>query len=220
MRVAFAVAGAAAVVASIGDLLLLWTANALRPGFGVVSPPDGALRLGAALGVAAIPLYALGWAAAAARARPALGRAADGVMLAGGLGAVLGAYIHAATAWLIEDQMRGAAPAGAPLDGVMQAGAALTVPWALAAVLVTLASAALAYAARRAAPPRAWLVANPAVGTLVLAAAGAATELGRAFVVPAAPNLAHVVFFATALRSSGARSRAGAVSSTARPAGT
>jgi hypothetical protein len=95
--------------------------------------------------------------------------------------------------------------AGAPLDGVMQAGAALTVPWAAAALLVTLASAALAHAARRAAAPRVWLVANPAVATLLLGAAGAATELGRAFVVPAAPNLAHVVFFATALRSAGAR---------------
>ena len=201
MRVAFAVAAMAAVVASIGDLLMLWVANALRPDFGVPSPPPGALGLGVALGVAAIPLYALGYAAAAARARPALGRAAEGVTLAGGLGAVLGAYIHAATAWLIEDQVRGAGAVGAPLDGVMQAGAALTVPWAAAALLVTLASAALAYAARRAAAPRVWLVANPAVATLLLGAAGAASELGRAFVVPAAPNLAHIVFFATALRS-------------------
>lgn len=205
MRVAFAVAAAAAVVASIGDLLMLWVANALRPGFGIPTPPRGALGLGLALGVAAIPLYALGYAAAAARARRALGRGAEAVMLAGGLGAVLGAYIHAATAWLIEDQVRGVSAAGAPLDGVMQAGAALTVPWAAAALLVTLASAALAHAARRAAAPRVWLVANPAVATLLLGAAGAATELGRAFVVPAAPNLAHVVFFATALRSAGAR---------------
>ena len=205
MRVAFAVAAAAAVVASIGDLLMLWVANALRPGFGVPTPPPGALGLGVALGVAAIPLYALGYAAAAARARPALGRGAEAVMLAGGLGAVLGAYIHAATAWLIEDQMRGAGAVGAPLDGVMQAGAALTAPWAAAALLVALASGALAYAARRAAAPRAWLIVNPAVATLLLAAAGAASELGRAFVVPAAPNLAHIVFFATALRSAGPR---------------
>jgi hypothetical protein len=205
VRIAFAVAAAAAVVASVGDLLMLWVANALRPGFGIPSPPPGALRLGVALGVVAIPLYALGYAAAAARARPALGRGADAVMLAGGLGAVLGAYIHAATAWLIEDQMRGAGAVGAPLDGVMRAGAALTVPWAAATLLVMLASAALAWAARRAAVPRAWLVANPAVATLLLGAAGAATELGRAFVVPAAPNLAHIVFFATALRSTAPR---------------
>ena len=204
MRVAFAVAAAAAVVASIGDLLMLWVANALRPGFGIPRPPSGALGIGVALGVAAIPLYALGYAAAAARARPALGRGTEGVMLAGGLGAVLGAYIHAATAWLIEDQM-GGAPVGSPLEGVMRAGGALTVPWAAAALLVLLASAALAYAAWRAAVPRVWLIANPAVATMLLGAAGAATELGRAFVVPAAPNLAHVVFFATALRSAGTR---------------
>jgi len=200
VRVAFAVAAAAAVVASIGDLLMLWVANALRPGFGIPSPPTGALGLGVALGVAAIPLYALGYAAAAVRARPALGNVANGVMLAGGLGAVLGAYIHAATGWLIEEQMRGA-PAGSPLEGVMHAGASVTVPWAMATVLVVLASAALAYAAWHAAVPRAWLVANPAVATVMLGAAGAATELGRAFVVPAAPNLAHIVFFVAALRS-------------------
>jgi hypothetical protein len=203
VRVAFAVAAAAAVVASIGDLLMLWVANALRPGFGIPSPPAGALGLGVALGVAAIPLYAFGYAAAAARARPALGRGTEGVMLAGGLGAVLGAYIHAATAWLIESQMRdmGTVPVGSPLDGVMQAGPSLTVPWAVATVLVALSSAALAYAAWRAVVPRVWLVANPAVATVLLGAAGAATELGRAFVVPAAPNLAHIVFFAAALRS-------------------
>ena len=58
------------------------------------------------------------------------------------------------------------------------------------------------WAARRGAAPRGWIVANPAVASVLLAAAGAATELGRAFLVPAAPNLAHVVFFAAALRSS------------------
>ena len=83
----------------------------------------------------------------------------------------------------------------------MHAGASLTVPWAMATVLVVLASAALAYAAWRTEVPRVWLVANPAVATVLLGAAGAATELGRAFVVPAAPNLAHIVFFAAALRS-------------------
>jgi hypothetical protein len=205
VRVAFAVAAAAAVVASIGDLLMLWVANALRPGFGVPTPPEGTLGVGVALGVTAIPLYALGYAAAAARARPALGRGTEGVMLAGGIGAVLGAYIHAATAWLIEDQTRGA-PVGSPLEGVMQAGAALTVPWAMAALLVLLASVALAYAAQRAAVPRVWLIANPAVATVLLGAAGAVTELGRAFVVPAAPNLAHIVFFTAALRSGRMRS--------------
>jgi len=209
VRVAFAVAAAAAVVASIGDLLMLWVANALRPGFAIPRPPPGALGLGVGLGVAAIPLYALGYAAAAARARPALGRAAGGVMLAGGLGAVLGAYIHAATAWLIADQVRaaGTTPVGSPLGSVMDAGGTLMLPWAAAALLVTLASAALAHAARRAVVPRAWLVANPAVATVLIGVAGGATELGRAFVVPAAPNLAHVVFFATALRSSGVRAR-------------
>jgi len=102
--------------------------------------------------------------------------------------------------------MRGA-PVGSPLEGVMHAGPSLTLPWAVATVLVLLASAALAYAAWRAVVPRVWLVANPAVATVLLGAAGAVTELGRAFVVPAAPNLAHVVFFVAALRSGGGAGR-------------
>jgi hypothetical protein len=39
-------------------------------------------------------------------------------------------------------------------------------------------------------------LANPAVFTLGLVAAGQESVLGQAFLVPAAPNLAHVVFFA------------------------
>jgi hypothetical protein len=109
VRVAFAVAAAAAAIATAGDLLLLWVANALRPALGLPSPPAGALGLGAWLGVAAIPVYALGYAAAAARARPALGRAAPLLTVAGGLGALLGSYIHAATASFIAEEMRTAA---------------------------------------------------------------------------------------------------------------
>ena len=207
MRAAFGVAAAAAVIATSGDLLLLWVANALRPDLGLSIPPAGVLRLGAVLGVVAIPMYALGYAAAAARARPALGRGAPWLMVAGGLGAVLGSYIHAATAWLIEEQMRTAetTPVGAPLETVMHAGAGLTVPWAAATVLVLFVSGAMVYAALRGAAPRSWIIANPAVATVLLALAGAATELGRAFLVPAAPNVAHLVFFATALGSSGRR---------------
>jgi len=202
MRVAFGIAATAAAIATVGDLLMLWVANALRPELGLSSPSPGMLRLGAALGVMAIPLYAIGWAAAAARAQPALGRAAPWVMVAGGLGAVVGAYIHAATAWLIEGQVRSGTPEGSPLESVMNAGAGLAVPWAVATAAVLLASGAMVWAARRGAVPRGWIVANPAVATVLLAVAGAATELGRAFLVPAAPNVAHVLFFATALRSS------------------
>jgi hypothetical protein len=206
VRVAFGVAAAAALVATVGDLLLLWVANAPRTALGLVTPPAGALRLGAALGVMAIPLYALGYAAAAALAAPALGRGAPWVMVAGGVGAVLGSYIHAATAWMIEGQT---VPVE-PLEAVLEAGAGLVVPWAAAGVLVALSSGALAYAALRGVVPRMWAVANPAAVSIVLALAGAASELGRAFLVPAAPNVAHVVFFATALgarldRRTGAR---------------
>ena len=205
MRVAFGVAAAAAVIATAGDLLLLWVANALRPDLGLSIPPPGVLRLGAVLGVVSIPMYALGYAAAAARAEPALGPAARWTTVAGGLGAALGSYIHGATAWLIEEQMQTAGTLGAPLETVLDAGPALTVPWAGATVVVLFASGALVYAALRGAVPRTWIIVNPAVATILLALAGTVAELGRAFLVPAAPNVAHVVFFATAFGSSGRR---------------
>jgi hypothetical protein len=205
MRVAFGIAAAAAAIATVGDLLMLWVANALRPELRLSTPSPGLLQLGALLGVTAIPLYGIGWAAAAARAAPALGRAAPWVMLAGGIGAVVGAYIHAATAWLIEGQMRSGTPAGAPLESVLDAGAGLVVPWGVATVAALVASGAIAWAARRGVVPRGWIVANPAVATVLVAAVGAASELGRAFLVPAAPNVAHLVFFTTAFRSSGRR---------------
>src|SRR5262245_47745247 len=154
MRVAFGIAAAAAAIATVGDLLMLWVANAMRPGIGLPPPSPGVLRLGAALGVMAIPLYAIGWAAAAARAQGVLGRGAPWVMVAGGIGAVVGAYIHAATAWLIEGQMRSGMPAGPPLESVMDAGAPLTVPWAVATVALLLASGAVVWAARHGGVPR------------------------------------------------------------------
>jgi hypothetical protein len=201
MRAAFAVAAAAAIAATAGDLLMLWVANALRPGLGFPDPPAGALRLGAALGVVAIPLYAVGYAAAVARVRDGLGAAAPWMMVAGGLGAIVGAGIHGETAWLIERQAGSAATAtaavGSPLESVMHEPA-LVVPWAVAAVLVTLVSAALVRGVLVGSAPRAWLVTNPGVATVLLALAGAATELGRSFLVPAAPNVAHAVFFLTA----------------------
>lgn len=202
MRAAFGIAAAAAAIATVGDLLMLWVANALRPDMRLSAPSPGLLRLGAVLGVTAIPLYGIGWAAAAARAAPALGCVAPWVMVAGGIGAVVGAYVHAATAWLIEAQMRSGTPAPTPLASVMDAGARLTVPWGVAAVAVLLASGALGWAARRGAVPRGWIVTNPAVVTVLLASLGAVTELGRAFVVPTAPNVAHLLFFATARRTS------------------
>jgi hypothetical protein len=55
--------------------------------------------------------------------------------------------------------------------------------------------------------PERWALANPLVVTLALSALGASFELGRWFLLPAAPNLAHVVFFALGMRSRASSAR-------------
>jgi hypothetical protein len=147
--------------------------------------------------VLAIPFYGLGWAALARPLADTDPGAARVVRGAGGYGAAIGAAIHGITGAVLAAERRAA---GAAIDafGMMGKWAALLLPlWGIATVLVVWASWRWARAARRGAagvaPWTAW--ANPALGTLVVAALGAGTPLGRAFLVPAAPNLAHVVFF-------------------------
>src|SRR6186997_2609559 len=55
------VATLAAVCASLGDLALLYVANARRPELALPPPPDGLLLAGFYLGVLALPLYGLGY---------------------------------------------------------------------------------------------------------------------------------------------------------------
>jgi hypothetical protein len=196
-----AVAAAAAIVATAGDLLMLLVANAARPELALPRPPPLALPLGAVLGVAAIPLYALGYRAVARGIERASPRRARLIRSCGLGAAAIGAAIHGATALAIRSAGSGAA---APLDAVAQSPL-LVAAWTAAAALVVVASAAIAGAQ---AGPRALVWLNPAAATLVLALAGLPGELGRSFLVPAAPNLAHVVFFcAAAVGARGAQRR-------------
>jgi hypothetical protein len=85
-----------------------------------------------------------------------------------------------------------------PLTVVARYGNFLFPLWSLIAVVSFAGSAIFATAVLlgRTALPRWMALGNPFLLTMVLVAAGAGSEGGRAFVVPAAPNLAHVVFFA------------------------
>lgn len=198
------VAAAAALVATAGDLLMLLVANAARPELALPRPPPLALPLGAFLGIVAIPLYALGYHAVARAIAPGSPLRAR-IVRGCGLGAALiGAAIHGATALAIRADQTAGANAGSPLESVAANGL-LVAAWAAAALLAVAASAAIA-GARSLARPVAWL--NPAAATLLLALAGLPGELGRSFLVPAAPNLAHAAFFgAAALAASGSGQR-------------
>jgi hypothetical protein len=191
------VAAVAAVVATVGDLSMLYVANAGRPELDLPSPPSALLAIGAVLGVAGIPLYALGYRAVAmlvASRSTGVGRL---ITVAGAAGSVLGALIHGCTALFIRDVI---ATGGPVRDPVVALGDSppLLVLWGLATALIVTASVAFVFAVRRGVTPLprtlAWW--NPAVLTLVLGLAGTTTTPLQSFLVPAAPNLAHVLFFA------------------------
>ncbi len=199
----------AAIAATIGDLLLLWVANARRPELALPHPPDGALVVGFLLGVLAIPVYGLGYHQVARRLAPDGAGVARWVFLSGAYGGALGAVVHGMTALAIAVDQAGGAPPRDPLAVVGRYGTYLYPLWGVLALLVV-AGAAL-YAALvlggRTGYPR-WMAAvNPIVLLVVVSALGSRNPLLAAFVVPAGPNIVHVVFFAltTAWAPSAAR---------------
>lgn len=180
-----------AVVATVGDFCLLYVGNTGGGGIGVI-------LAGALLGIVGIPLYALGYSAAARPMRAGHLRLARTVSVAGGLGAIAGAAIHALTGVLIYRGFQGGTLGGDPLEAVAQSGPLLPALWAVAALLVLIASGALVYGVIRGGHRALRLPAllNPVFGTVVIAGVGLVAGPAQDYVVPAAPNLAHVLFFA------------------------
>lgn len=195
-------AACAALIATAGDLLMLFVANAQREELGLPQPGAGWLELGGVLGVAAIPLYALGYRSASRPVAAASLAGARVVFLAGAAGAGVGALIHGLTALHIGGELAAAVPGRDPLTSVSEWGPALLALWGLAALLVLTACVPFVWFVGRGvtpAPPLAAL-ANPALLTVALAAAGHPSLLPHAFLTPAAPNLAHLIFFVVCSR--------------------
>jgi len=201
---AFALAAAAAVAATCGDLMQLWTGNSLRVDMHLVQPPEIVLTIGSVLGCLAIPLYAMGYLAVARTVRGHRPMPATIIAIGGTAFAVAGAITHGLTWVAIRASIVAGTASATPLEAVAGSTGSLLDAWIAAAVLMLIVSIAIAWSGfflPRALP--AWLaLLNPVNVTLVLSALGAVTELGRAFVVPAAPNIAHIVFFAAALGAS------------------
>jgi hypothetical protein len=191
------VAALAALLASAGDFMLLYVANAQREDLGL--PPAGPawLWLGGALGVLFIPLYALGYRAASRLVAPASSPAAQILFVSGAVAAFLGSLIHGLTAAYISADLEAAVPGRDPIESVLSWGVLLPALWGLAALLVLIASGLFLWFVSRGAThaPRSAALANPALVTVVLSAVGLPFVLFRAFLTPAAPNLAHLVFF-------------------------
>lgn len=190
-------AAIAACIASAGDFLLLYIGNSQRPELALPQIGEGWLWLGGMLGVLSIPFYALGYRAVSEWIAPLSHRAAQALFVSGLLGGLLGAVVHALTAVYIGAGLHRGVVNEDPLNAVLQSGPLLTSLWGLAALLILFASLLfLRYVGSgRTAAPRALALANPAFLTLALGIAGFPSLFLRAFLTPAAPNLAHVVFF-------------------------
>jgi hypothetical protein len=188
----------AALVGTIGDLLLLATSNASRPGFEWLPPAsEAALLVGTYLGLLAIPLYGIGYRDVAARFDAPYRRPLTALGIAGG---VLGGTTHALTGLAIHVELRGGTGGVDPVTMIARYGSYLLPLWALIAAMVLAGAGiyAVGVLGGRSALPRWAAIANPLVLTVGIVLLGATSAIGQGFLVPAAPNLAHVVFFAVA----------------------
>jgi hypothetical protein len=199
------VASVAALLASAGDFILLYVANAQREELGL--PPAGPawLWLGGALGVLFIPLYALGYRAASRLVAPASSSAAQILFVSGAIAAILGSLIHGLTTAYIGADLEAGVPGRDPLASVVSWGVLLPTLWGLAGLCVLVASGLFLWfvGGGAAHAPRSAALANPALVTVVLSAVGLPFLFLRSFLTPAAPNLAHLVFFLVCVWSLG-----------------
>lgn len=195
----------AALTATLGDLAMLYEVNARRPEFHLPPSPYIALWLGGVLGVVAIPFYAFGYRAAACLIEAGSARDARIVRTFGAAGSLTGAIIHALTTLIIWRGRQAGTLPGDPLAAVA-ASPLLVGLWGVGTVLMVIASAAfvrtvLAGGTRS---PRvlAWM--SPPLLSVILALAGLPSTSLRAFLTPAAPNIAHALFFAACARAAAA----------------
>lgn len=199
-RNACALAALAALAASAGDVLLLWYASGGRPDLPMLPPiGGGALVAGHYLGVLAIPLYAVGYGGVAQAIRGAGERAARQVFLAGAFGAAYGAAVHGITA-IAEHAGRGAAGPATPAAILGPYTVFLGPLWIALAALALVGSVVYTRAVASGATllPRRMALASPVALCALAALLAAPTPLGRALLVPAAPNVAQLWFFALA----------------------
>jgi hypothetical protein len=189
------VALVAAVVASIGDFILLAAANAGNAAFDwIPTPSDRALLIGTYLGLLTIPCYAFGYRTAAHKLEDAYGR---WFLRLGLAAAVLGGTTHALTGLTIH-LGRAKGLSGSDFAAVLAPAGTYLVPiWVMLAMAAIAASYFFAAGVLRgrSSLPRWTAPANPIVLILAISLLAAPFAFGRVFVVPAAPNLAHVLFF-------------------------
>lgn len=187
------VAVLAAMLASIGDILLLH--NGMLRAEGSAAVDAQTLIAGHYLGVLCIPFYAVGYWLVSRGLRPSEG-AARLVFLGGCYLGAIGAAIHGVTAVIIET-----GPVGVEASPVTVPHAVYLFPLWLVLFAVSIAASAayaLAVLGGRTAFPR-WAAAfNPVLIVLAMIAASLPFPALAAYTVPASANLAHILFFGLA----------------------
>lgn len=200
-RVDLSLALAGAVAGSAGDVALLWVAWAADGRLGLAPAPPGTLLAGHYLGVLGIPLYALGYRALADGMADAAPVAARWVRGLGAIGAIVGAAIHGLTGMLTAVAIRTGTPTAPDALAAIPEAAFLLPLWLIVGAALAVGSVVFGATVARGHTrfPR-WLAAcTPLVSTIAMAALASPFPLAAGFVVPAAPNLAHVLLFAGAL---------------------
>lgn len=194
----FMVGALAAAAASGGDLLMLYVVGAERADLGLAPAGSWMLPLAYYLGVLGIPLYAVGYAALAVTLARDAPRASRIILIVGSILGVLGAVLHGVTGAAVDAQLRAGADFPDPVEGLLVFGEYILPLWAAVGLLGLLASGAYVYAVMRGRSPLPrWAAAvNPVLLVLVMVIASSGSMHLEAFLAPAAPNLAHALFFA------------------------
>jgi hypothetical protein len=187
------------ITALCGDLLLLLVVNSLRTGIRLQQPSTIILTMGGLLGCLSIPLaYAFGYAVMARVLRPTA-RITAAIILFGGIGlAIVGAVMHGVTWMTIRSSMiTGAVSLSSPMVAIMKQGGILLNLWIIGCVLLTVVSILIVRSGIL--RPRAiplWLAfLNPITLILLIGIPSSFADIGRSYILPMAPNLAHLGFF-------------------------
>ena len=203
----FWLAALAAVIASVCDLMMLSVAIVPADDLGVA--PNLLLGVSGVFGSVAIPVYAVGYRAVARSLDPMHSRLRRSIEISGAIVGVVGGIIHATTAvFIYQEQSSGGVWA---VEDAIRLGLLLPALWALALGASLIATGAVLFAlfSGRWSLPRVVAALNPVVATALVI--GGALTIGSErlaeFLVPAAPNIAHVVFFVVGAACAGRASR-------------
>jgi hypothetical protein len=185
-----------AVAATFGDFLMLYVVNA-NSVLNLPSHESVLLPLGYFMGVLAIPLYGFGFWAIAKIFTPGAFRAGRFVLVSGVMMAVIGGIIHGVTGITIEAQIRADFSHLEPIAALLEYGVYLIPLWAMASALSLIGAVGFASGALSGKTIFSPCIAvfNPLVLAVVIGLAGAMTPAMRVFLVPAAPNIAYMLFF-------------------------